>query len=339
MERRLAAARALTDSRGMIPVAPTGQPARAALMLVVATFAWGISFPLGKASMMAQQAALPAAGTVALAAALLAVRFALSLLPQWIGRTAAEPGPTRSELAQGLGVGLFGGLGILIQTDGLAHTAASTAAFLTQGYCVWIPLFLALLHRRLPRARVLAAVVLVMAGVYLLSGASLTNLHIGRGELEVLISSFLFAGQILWLDRPQYAGNRTRQVSTVMFATVTLLSIVCALAWSRGEFRALLTPFATPALAGSTLVLALVCTWLPFSLMNRWQPHLNATRAGLIYCGEPVFGSLFALCLPAMITPWLGVVYPNESPGLGLLVGGGAILIANLLALPPANRE
>jgi drug/metabolite transporter (DMT)-like permease len=320
-----------------IPASTSALQSRAALMLVVTTFAWGISFPLGKGAMMAQQAVAPAATSVALAASLLAVRFAISLLPQLLAlRGPGARATTRAEWSQGLGIGLFGGLGILVQTDGLAHTSASTAAFLTQGYCVWIPLFLAMRHRRMPGLRVLAAVALVMAGVYVLSGARLGELHIGRGELEVLISSFLFAGQILWLDRPRYAGNRMGRVSAVMFGAVALLSAAGAVAATRGDPRILLAPLATPALAGATLVLAVVCTWIPFSLMNRWQPHLDATRAGLIYCAEPVFGSLFALCLPAWISPLLQIAYANESPGLSLLAGGAAILVANILALPPA---
>jgi len=44
-------------------------------------------------------------------------------------------------------------------------------------------------------------------GAALLAGVSLDHLHLGRGELETLAGSVLFAGQILWLERPQFSGK------------------------------------------------------------------------------------------------------------------------------------
>ena len=79
------------------------------------------------------------------------------------------------------------------------------------------------------------------------------------------------------------------------------------------------------------LVLTVVCTLITFRLMNRWQPFVTATEAGLIYCAEPIWTSLMALTLPA----WLGVVggfiYQNERATSALLIGGALITAANVL--------
>jgi drug/metabolite transporter (DMT)-like permease len=73
------------------------------------------------------------------------------------------------------------------------------------------------------------------------------------------------------------------------------------------------------------------CTLIAFVLMNRWQPQLSATTAGLIYAAEPVFASLFALFLPAWFGKLGGFDYPNETATVHLLVGGSLITAANVL--------
>ncbi len=65
--------------------------------------------------------------------------------------------------------------------------------------------------------------------------------------------------------------------------------------------------------------------------MNTWQPKISATEAGLIYCIEPVFGSIMALFLPAWFSVWAVITYPNELATWTLVVGGGLITLANLL--------
>jgi drug/metabolite transporter (DMT)-like permease len=77
--------------------------------------------------------------------------------------------------------------------------------------------------------------------------------------------------------------------------------------------------------------LALFCTIGAYSLMNHWQPRITATEAGLIYCIEPIFGSVFALFLPGLFSILAGIAYPNELLTPTLLIGGGLITIANVI--------
>jgi drug/metabolite transporter (DMT)-like permease len=86
-----------------------------------------------------------------------------------------------------------------------------------------------------------------------------------------------------------------------------------------------------PAL-GFVVILITFCTLGAYVLMNRWQRHVGATAAGLIYCGEPVFASAFAWFLPAWFSAWAGVNYANEELTPRLLLGGALILGANVLA-------
>src|SRR5258708_1175918 len=113
---------------------------RAIGMLILATPCWAVSFPVTKALVLEQHLLLPAAGTWFLRGVEVMVGFGVAgllLFPLLLFRGQMI---SRRELEQGIVLAFFGGAGILFQMDGLAYTAASTSAFLTQGYTVFIPL-------------------------------------------------------------------------------------------------------------------------------------------------------------------------------------------------------
>ena len=76
-----------------------------------------------------------------------------------------------------------------------------------------------------------------------------------------------------------------------------------------------------------------------FPLANHWQPKVSATQAGLLYCTEPVFTSLVCLFVPGWISRTTGLIYPDESVHLRLILGGSCILAANvwILLRPPRS--
>jgi drug/metabolite transporter (DMT)-like permease len=247
-------------------------------------------------------------------------------------------GTTRLELWQGAGLGLFGGLGILFQTDGVQHTAASTSAFLTQCYCIFIPLALAWHRRKMPVTSLIVSCVLVMGGVGVLANIDWKVFRIGRGEAESILGSLLFTGQILWLERPAFRPNRNRVTTFVMFTTVALVVLPVVLMTGSGpsEWAAAYNSWSAIVLIG---FLTLGGTLAAYALMIHWQPHLPATQAGLVYCCEPLFTSVFALFLPGCLSAAMLIHYANETVTARLLVGGGLISLANLLALWPNLRS
>ena len=95
-----------------------------------------------------------------------------------------------------------------------------------------------------------------------------------------------------------------------------------------------------PPWASFTVALTVLSTLCAYMIMNRYQPLITATEAGLIYCMEPVFGSLMALCLPVLFSAWAAIAYANETASSNLLIGGGLITAANLLIqLRPLPKE
>ena len=193
---------------------------RALRMLMVASAFWGLSFPTTKALAVAQQELLPASSSWFGAALCVVYRFAIATLVLLVLAARSLTQLTRLELEQGLGLGLFGGVGILLQVDGMAYTSASSSAFLTQCYCLWIPAWVAWREKSWPPAKVFLSCGLVMIGVAALANLNWKQARLGRGELETIAASLVFTGQILWLERPSYAGNNVRHFSLVMFVVM-----------------------------------------------------------------------------------------------------------------------
>jgi drug/metabolite transporter (DMT)-like permease len=299
-------------------------------MLVFCTMLWALSFPVMKALLQTQQNLLPGTGSWFFTALNVTYRFGLAgllLLPfAWRQMRSLR----WREWEQAWLIGLFGGAGILFQMDGLAYTSASTSAFLTQGYCVFIPLWVALVNRRWPSRKICLSVALVLGGVAVLAEINLHAFKLGRGEIETLIASLLFTGQILSLEHPRYAGNRPLCLTALMLlatafiaSPLAILTAPSAAAWWQA--------YAAPSAVGFLLVIVLGCTLAAFLLMNTWQKQVTATEAGLIYCCEPVFASLMVLFMPEIFSHWAGIRYANENLTMRLLLGGGLITAANVL--------
>ena len=300
-----------------------------AFFLILACALWGLSFPLIKALHFEQAGRLPEAGSEFLTAWLQLMRFALGallLLPVAFRRGL----PTRLEIRQGAWLAFYGGVGMALQADGLAYTEASTSAFLTQAYCIVLPLIAAVRARRSPHWRVMVATVLIIVGCAVLSGFRFDNPRIGRGELQTLVSAMFFAMQILTLENPIYQKNRSMPVTWLMCAGIALLFLpVTALVAPSPE--AIIGAGASWSALLMVLMLAVFCTVGAYFLMNHWQPRVNSVEAGIIYTTEPVFAAVYALFLPAWFSRMAGMVYANESFTTSLLLGGALIIGANVL--------
>lgn len=311
---------------------------RAVRLLTLATLFWGLSFPVMKAIGMLQAQLLPDASTWFTTSLAVLVRFGASAVIIGIICARTLSGLTRLEIWQGLGLGIFGGVGILFQMDGLNYTSASTSAFLTQSYCFIIPVIAAVRDRKLPTARIVICTLVMVIGIGILTQLDPRDLKLGRGEVETLIGSLVFTGQILWLERPIFAKNNVNHFSFVMFVVTALITLPLMFATMKSPAD-IPAAFNSPSILILLGVLVLFCTMTSYMMMNHWQPHVTATEAGLIYGIEPVFASIFALFLPAIISQLVRIEYPNEILTLHLFVGGTIIVLANILLQlkPPAK--
>ncbi len=309
---------------------------KAALMLLLATFFWGTSFLTMKALVMVQQRDLPESNTWFLSALSLVFRFGVSAVILIIFNWQRLRKISRLEISEGAGLGIIGGIGLLFQMDGVNYTTASTSAFITQSYCLFIPVFVALRRKEWPSKTVALSSAMVLVGVALLIQLDFTAMKLGRGEWETVVASLFFTVQILWLERPVFSKNDGNNFTFVMFLVTALMFIpVC---FYYGSFHQFTHVYQSGSSVVFSAMLAIFCTLIAYGLMNHWQRHVPATQAGLIYCSEPVFTTLFALFLPGIFSTLAKINYSNETMNSVQLMGGGLITAANILIFYQATR-
>lgn len=223
----------------------------------------------------------------------------------------------RRTLVSGLLLGVLYGVAQLVQTAGLAHTAASVSGFLTGLTVVLTPLLSALILRTRIQPVVWLAALLATVGLAVLS---LRGFALGYGELLTVASAVIYAGHIIGLGQLSIPGTAL-QLSVAQLATITLVCGIAAapdgiqlpssgLDWALVAFL---------GLVGSALTMVLQ-TWA--------QARVEASRAAVIMATEPVWAAAFA------------VAFGGESVTWRMLVGGGAILAAMyLVELVPARRR
>lgn len=252
--------------------------------LVFVTLVWGATFTVVKG-------ALDDASPMALIAA----RFGLAsllLLP-------LVPRVTRAEIAAGLVLGLLFWGGIAVQTTGLADTTPSRSAFITSLTAPLVPLVGWLVHGERPGVRVLLAIAVATAGLYLLTDPGTGGPN--RGDLLTAAGAVLFAGHIVAIGRFTGRGDAGRLL-LVQLATTAVLAAIAAPIVGAQRFSA------TPALllALGFLVSTAIGT---FWFQIRAQRVLSPAETGLIFTLEPVFASIMSwLVIGETLSPaqWLG---------------------------------
>ncbi len=314
----------------------------AVVRLLGATASWGMSFSAAKALMLLQNELIPDRSSVFHASFILMNRMLLSwiLMAAVFWRTLR--GLKREEFLQGIELGLFGGVGMLLQTDAQTMIPASTSAFFTQFTCIFVPLTVALRSKEAPSFRVIASCVMVLLGCAILSGFG-GGQGFGRGEWETIGAAALFTGQILALERNRYAGNEMRNVACVMFGIkgglFFLFSVGCE--WGRGVSGGgtPLAAYGSVAMWGCLAALTVFSTAYGYATMLKWQPRVSATQAGLIYATEPVFATVWALFLPEWLSGLMGVSYANEFVTIPFGIGSILILGANGFLLSAGSEK
>ena len=238
----------------------------------------------------------------------LAVRFAIAsvvlvlVAPKALGRLSPE---VRKHAVV---LGLLYGVAQILQTTGLAHTAASVSGFVTGLYVVFTPLLAAvILHTRIPPIT-WAAVVLATIGLAVLA---LDGFSIGYGEFITLLSAVLYALHIVGLG----AWSTVQDALGMTILQVIVIAVVCTVSTVHDG---IVLPDRTGDWV-SVIYMAVVAGGLALLAQTWAQAHLPPTRSALIMSMEPVFASFFAV--------WLG----GEHLTSRLLLGGSMVLAAMLV--------
>lgn len=310
--------------------------------LVLATAAWGVSFPTAKGVMALQAVFLPGRPDWFHAALVLGSRMALAAVIWACVLAGRLGGMTRLEVVQGSLLGVWGAAGMILQTHAQQVIPASTSAFFTQFTSVFIPAWVAWKSRQFPSVRVVGASGLVIFGCGMLSGVDWGGIGFGVGEWETVAAALFFTGQILVLERDDFRGNGMDRVALVMFGVKALIfwGVVgwgeWAVGFAAGNWAGLCGQSGMWVMLG---ILTVCSTLFGYATMIAWQPRVSPVQAGLIYASEPVFATVWALFLPGWYSVLSGIAYANEVIGMAFGVGALAIVAANVLIALQAKPE
>ena len=134
-------------------------------------------------------------------------------------------GRYKSGWKAGMLAGLIMFIASSMQQVALLYTTAGKTAFITCLYIIFVPMFAALLHRRI-KAENWAGAILAIIGLFLLAVHGDVMLSFGDGL--VLISSFFWTAHILFIDH--FANEVDAiELSTSQIGICMLLSTVAAL--------------------------------------------------------------------------------------------------------------
>ena len=189
----------------------------------------------------------------------------------------------RDTLTGGILCGLFLVSATLFQQIGIAYTTAGKAGFITALYILLVPIISTVFLRKPSSWIVWIAVLLGLAGMYLLCMTE--GFSLARGDALVCVCAMLFTGHILCCDRYAGRGNPVR-ISAIQFVTASFVS------WTLAFI------FETPSVEAirSALIPILYCGLasggIGYTLQIVAQRFTNPTVASLLMSFESVFAVL-----------------------------------------------
>lgn len=225
----------------------------------------------------------------------------------------------RSAVFSGLALGGLYFAVMAAELLGLQTTSSSTTSFLENTAVVFVPVFSALLYRRLPEKKILASAAVTLFGVGFLTLKE-SGIQFTAGELLCLAAAVLYAFAIILTDRLAQREDPLT-LGILQLGCMGFLGLVGAFLFETPHLPAGTGQWA--AMAG----LAVVCSCFGFTLQPVAQKYTTAERAG-------VFCALNPLAAGAM-----GSVFLGETLSPLALLGAGLVICGILIAVYPAKSK
>ena len=246
---------------------------RADALIGLVAMAWGSSYLLMKVGL----GAIPPFSLIALR--FLIAFFAVSLLfREKIKQT------TPRTLLRGsiLGLFLFGLFAFLIH--GMQTTSTSNAGFLTSTTVVLVPVFHALITRRLPNRPIVIGTLLTMTGIGFMTLQQSMTLH--SGDVLCLTGAVVYAFHILLTA--DFTKKEDGLLGIWQLGLAGLYGLICTMLFETPTLPA------APSQWMAVLGLALICSAFGFVAQPMAQKYTTPEHTGLLFSLEPLFSALFA---------------------------------------------
>lgn len=251
------------------------------LMIVAATVIWGLSFVVMKDAVDVLPPSYLIGVRFLSCGVILAVIFFKKLREHF----------DRAHIANGCFLGLLIFLAFWVQTIGLTDTTPGKNAFLTATYCVLVPFIWWFVARKRPTAYNIAAAILCVAGVGLVSLQGSFSLRFG--DYMTLVCAVLFAVHIVYVAK--LSKGRDILVLTVW---QFLFGGVCGIAV--GACFEVFPPVGVlldPSFLINMAYLVVFASCVALVFQNVALAHVPPAQGSLFLSLESVFGVLFSVVL------------------------------------------
>jgi len=300
----------------------SSHPLRGYLSIAAAALCWGVAATLGKAVfsgrlLVASQAVRPIDTLILTQTRVSFALLMLAPLVLWRGGRVALALPARDVLRCAIlaVVGVAGSNYFYFYA--IAKTTVATAIILQYTAPVWVLLYLVTRRRQRATAPRVTAVAAAVAGCALVVGGQLRANP--AGVAAGLAAAFSFAFYSLYGHGLLARYDRWRVLvytllsTTIFWLLVNPPSKLMAANYSAGQW-------------GFLLVFSVLSVLLPFSFYFAGLQYLDATRAIVTSCLEPVFAIVLA------------AAFVSESLRTVQVVGIAAVLAATVLVQLPSRR-
>ena len=206
---------------------------------------------------------------------------------------------------------------LLFVGEGVKLTSASNASFLIGTSVVFVPILAWLLRINRLTKKSLCTAVIVIAGVWLLTGGGSVD-AVKSGDLLCILSAMVRAVQILVTDKISQKNHDMLMVGLFQLGWASLIGFAVDI--FAGSFKLPQTPSDVICLGA----LALLCTSVGFILQAKAQEEVKPERLAVIFATEPVFTAILSMVL---FGQFLSLA---QSVGAALILGG--------LLLAPAGK-
>lgn len=232
-------------------------------------------------------------------------------------------GMSKSQLKNGLMVGIFNCLGFILQAIGATHTTVSNSSFLTATNVVAVPFLAWAIYKVKPKLRNIAAVFVCMLGMAVLAGVFEAEFVLNIGDIYTVAGALGFALSIVLLSRQpsesHFAAGSFLLGFTLFIGGAVYMLIFEEITLSSVNWTACILPI---------IYLAVFSNFVAQSIQIVAQRHLSASTASLVLMLEGVFGSMFS------------ILFGFEQFTVNLLIGGGLITASLVLSeIQPVSKK
>ena len=284
----------------MVANSPAPHPVRGYLFIAAATFCWGVSAALGRAVFTGKLITTHALSPISpLILAQSRTTLSLLVLAPFLlarrGRTVVRL--SRRDLLAAVLIGVLGVAGSnYFYYYAIQVTSVATAIVLQYTAPVWVLMYMVARHRQRATAPRVVAVGLALLGIALITGIIGGQLRISLiGILAAETAALAFAFYNVAIPPLLERHDRWKVLVWLLF-------------WAAAFWMLVNPPWRFPHLSaeqwGFLALFALTSVLLPFSFYIAGLQYLDATRAIVTSCLEPVFSIIIAaVALGEAVTP------------------------------------